>query len=298
MTFAAWKQGFKSGSFSITTPIAPNTNNAFGEETVRGGELGLKSFLFDRHLAANLAGYFYNYSGLQSGAVEPAQNGQIAIATVNAGAARTYGVDFDIAYRPAAIEGLGLNAAVNWNHARYLTLDNVPCWGGQTIAEGCNQIFDPATGLYTAQNLAGTPLVRAPEWQFHAGFDYAYPLPSNYKMVFSNNNSFTSRYVTFLAVGRPDHDNYEGSYIKFDVSLALDAPADRWEIAVIGKNLGDKIVAGNCNPANYAGGDIFGAQTSGGTSSGPGGIDQVGCFVDPGREVWLRLTVRPFTWRE
>jgi iron complex outermembrane receptor protein len=39
-------------------------------------------------------------------------------------------------------------------------------------------------------------------------------------------------------------------------------------------------------------------QTTGGTTSGLAGIDQQGCFVDPGREVWLRLTVRPFAARE
>jgi hypothetical protein len=32
---------------------------------------------------------------------------------------------------------------------------------------------------------------------------------------------------------------------------------------------------------------------SGGTTR-PFGIDPAGCFVDPGREVWLRFTMRPF----
>jgi outer membrane receptor protein involved in Fe transport len=241
-----------------------------------------------------LAGYFYNYAGLQVGAVQPAQNGVITIQTLNAGAARVYGVDFDTAYRPQAIEGLGLNAALNWNHARYLVLDNVPCWGGQTIAAGCNQILNTNTGLYTAQNLDGTPLIRAPAWQANLGPSYEFPLPRGYRMVLSNNNSFSSRYVTFLAVGRPNSDNYQSSYVKTDLSLSLDGPGDSWEVALIGKDLNDKLISGYCNSANFANGAVLGGEVTGGTGVGRAGIDQVGCNVYPGREVWLRLTVRPF----
>ncbi len=295
--FAAWKEGFKSGSFSIDAPVTPGTNNAFGEETVRGAEAGLKTRWLNRRLTANVAGYFYNYSGLQVGAVQPAVAGDVASVathTVNAGAARVYGVDFDAAYHPSAIEGLGLNAAVDWNHARYLTLDNVPCYGGQTIAAGCNQAFNPFSGLYTAQNLAGTPLIRAPAWQVQGGFNYDYVLARNYKLSFSNNNSFSSRYVTFLAIGRPNQDNYQGSYIKSDVSVSLSGPDDGWELALIGRNVGDKLTAGQCTASNFAAGVLFGGEITGGTATGPAGIDQAACFVDPGREVWIRLTVRPF----
>ena len=293
-TFAAWKEGFKSGSFSISTAPNPDTNNAFGEETVRGGELGLKSRWFDHHLTADLAAYLYNYSGLQVGAVAPNQNGTINIQTLNAGASRVYGLDFDTAYRPAQIEGLGINAAVDWNRARYLTLTNVPCWGGQTIADGCNQIFSSATGLYTAQNLSGTPLLRAPAWQAQLGLTYELPLARGYKLAFSNNNAFTSRYVTFLALGRPNDDNYQGSFVKSDVSLSLEGPDNAWELALVGKDLNDKLTTGNCQPTNFANGVVLGGQVTGGTTSGPAGVGQTECWIDPGREVWLRLTVRPF----
>ena len=81
-------------------------------------------------------------------------------------------------------------------------------------------------------------------------------------------------------------------------SLTLDGPGDRWQLALIGKNLNDKLTAGTCSTSDYAGGVIFPGQTTGGTTSGIAGIDQQGCFVDPGREVWLRLTVRPFASHE
>jgi iron complex outermembrane receptor protein len=295
--FAAYKQAYKSGSFSLGTTPTPGSDNSFDQEKAQGGELGLKSRLLDRRLAVNIAAYVYNYSGLQVGAIEPTEAGQFVIKTVNAGSARTYGIDLDSAYRPAAVEGLGLNGALNWNRAKYITLNNVPCWGGQTIAAGCNQILNSTTGLYTAQNLNGTPLIRAPQWQAHIGFDYSFALPADYRLVFSNNNAFSSSYATYLAVGRPNHDNLQTSFFKTDMSVTLNGPNDGWQLAVIGKDLNNKLTVGNCAASNNANAGVFGGEITGGTAVGPAGIDQVGCYVDPGREVWLRLTVHPFAPR-
>jgi iron complex outermembrane recepter protein len=293
-TFGAWKQGFKSGSFSIATPVTPGTNNSFGDEKVNGGEVGFKSRLFDRRLALNAATYYYDYSGLQVGVISPPANGVPVIQTVNAATARIYGVDFDADYHPDAIAGLGLNSAVEWNHGRYLKFTNAPCWGGQLVSEGCNQSFNPAAGVYTAQNLSGTPLVRAPQWQANLGFDYEFTFKSNYALILSNSNEFSSRYVTFLAVDRPNDDNYQGSFAKVDFGLTLRAPNKRWELALIGKNINDRVISGNCNSAPLLTGAVL-ATPYGGTVRSPLGIDPAQCFADPGREIWLRLTVRPFT---
>ena len=292
--FAAVKQAYKSGSFSLGTVPVPGGHQSFGDEKVDGGELGWKSLLLDRHLAFDLAAYYYHYEGLQVGVNGLAVNGILQTQVENAAGASTYGIDFDADYLPEAITGLSLRAAAEWNRARYLELNNVPCWGGQTIALGCNELLNPKTGLYTGQNLSGTPMVRAPEWQLNAGPSYEFPVASGYKLVLSNNNAFTSRYATFLAVGRPNNDQYQGSFFKSDLSLSLQASDNRWELSLIGKDINDKITTGICSAANFAGAAIFGQQTTGGTTSGAAGIDQVACFVDPGRQIWLRLTVRPF----
>src|ERR1700726_4140131 len=63
------------------------------------------------------------------------------------------------------------------------------------------------------------------------------------------NNEFSSRYVTFLAVDRPNDDNYQGSFAKVDLGLTLRAPNKRWELALIGKNINDRVISGNCNSA-------------------------------------------------
>ena len=306
--FGALKQGYKSGSFSVATPPVTGVSNAFGDEKVQGGEAGFKSRLLERQLALDVAVYDYGYDGLQVGVISPPQNGVPIIQTVNAATARTYGVDLDAAYRPAAVTGLGLNTAVEWNHGRYSKFNNAPCWGGQLVSEGCNQSFNPAAeaynaqgiltpGAYTAQNLSGTPLIRAPEWQASLGFDYALPIRSGYTLLFSNTNEVSSRYVTYLAVGRPNNDNDQGGFAKIDLGLTLQSPGNLWELALIGKDLNDKLTSGNCVASPLETGATV-PNPSGGTGRGPFGIDPAGCFADPGREIWLRLTVRPFAARD
>lgn len=300
--FASYKQAYKSGSFTLATPPTPGGNNAFGEERVVGEEGGVKSRWLDDTLALDLAGYYDDYSGLQVGAVQPAEPGHpgagIVITTVNAGLARTYGLDFNGTYDPPAIKGLTLHSEVNWDQARYITLNNVPCWGDQTIAQGCNQFYNQATGLYTAQNLSGSRMFRAPDWQLNFGFDYEIPVSHGYTILFSNSNAYTSKYVVDLAIDRPNNDNYQMGFIKSDLSVSLKAPGDNWELAVIAKDINNQITTGNCSSANVAGGVIFPGQISGGTTGGFVGPDQMVCFMDPGREIWLRLTVKPFASAE
>lgn len=293
--YAAYKQGFKSGSFSIATPATANVSNAFGPEKVHGEEVGLKSLLLDHQLALNVTSYYYRYTGLQVG-VNTLVDGLPVDQTLNAASAVTYGIDLDGAFRPAAIQGLQLNGAAEWNHARYLDFTNAPCWGGQTIALGCNQLFSPATGLYTAQSLSGTPLIRAPDYQANLGFDYTMPVLNDHKLTVSNNYAYSSRYTTELAVGYPGNAGYQSARTLIDLGLTLRAASNVWEVALIGKNITNKVTTGNCLISSGTGGTFVGIPSGMATPS-PYGYDTTACFPDPGLAIWLRLTVRPFASR-
>jgi iron complex outermembrane receptor protein len=282
--FGSLKQGYKSGSFNVATP---GGNNEFGDEKVRGGEIGLKSRWLDRSLLFNLAGYYYKYTGLQVGAnVQQAGGLPPTTKTVNAGKATVYGIESDVTWRPEQVEGLSLNAAVNWNHARYDQLDNVPCYGGQMISEGCNELFNPATGAFTAQNRSGVALIRAPDWQATFGFDWEHPV-GDFTFVLTNSNQYSSKYVTNIG-----YLWYQKAFLKADVSLTLQSPQDRWEVALIGNNLNNALTSGNCSNGDQQGGGTA-VLATGTNTRGPGGIHEMGCFMDRGREVWVRVTFKP-----
>jgi len=290
--FASFKQAYLSGGFS-QGPLPPvGSDISFGDEKAQGGEAGVKSRWLDRQLRVDLSVYYYNYTGLQVGSSIGLPSGQVVTTIVNAAAARSYGLDLDAVYHPQTIAGLTLNGGANWNRARFLTLKNAPCYGGQTIALGCNQVFNAATGLFTAQDVSGTQILRAPEWQFTLGFDYELPVTGDYKLILSNITSYSSSYPGVLDINRPNNDNYQSAYAQVDLGLTLRAPDDRWEIAMLGKNITDKIISGTFSQANAAC-SLFCPSISGGTVSGPAGVDEMITYAHPGREIWLRVTWRP-----
>lgn len=307
--FGSLKQGYKSGSYNLIIPSNPGENNSFGDERVRGGEVGVKARLADRQVFTNLAFYYYDYQGLQVGANEAAEGGIPNIRTVNAGSAKSYGVDFDFTYVPHFAEGLRLNGAVSWNKARFTSFDGAPCYGGQTIGLGCNQVpvpvtdpadiaagyyaNDPVTGdpvRYQGQNLKDAPLPRAPEWQLSLGFDYEIPVMGGWTLGLGGNGQFSTKYLTVL--GNRD-DFYQDGFAKFDASIRLKSENDAWELALIGSNLTNRFTTGNCTITNYAGGQAFPGMVTGAPIQGPAGSDEVLCTYDRGRQVSLRLTIRP-----
>ena len=119
MLYAAYKTGFKSGSFNGVVYAPPTTPISFDDEEVKGGEAGLKARLMDQ-VSLNLTGYYYDYSNLQVGANEiNGATGALQLRTLNAASAEVYGIDFDATYVPEGIEGLTLSTAVAYTHARY-----------------------------------------------------------------------------------------------------------------------------------------------------------------------------------
>jgi iron complex outermembrane receptor protein len=294
--FGSLKQGYKSGSYTITTPVSAGVDNSFGDEKIDGGEIGLKSRLLERTLSFNAASYYYIYKGLQVGSNQPADNGIPIIKTLNAGEAKIYGIDLDAAYRPPAVAGLTLSTAINWNHARFTDLQNVPCWGGQTIAQGCNATPNPLTGLYTNQgSLNGLSLTRAPDWQATAGGTYQMPVGDALKMNFGLDAQYTSHYVTAL---NSRADSVQPGYTLLNSNVSLGSSNDLWQVAFIANNITNKITTGACTLLAYNVGQVLPGSVTGGPATGPAGMAENTCVARPGRELWLRVTLRPLAWSE
>lgn len=295
------KQAYKSGSFDVAAVHAPTANPSFRDERTRGGELGMKGRLLDGQMAFNLSGYYYNFKNLQVGANEviylPGTDGVIgtgddvttyAQKTLNAASSKVYGVDFDLTYAPRAIAGLTLRGAVNWNHARYGKFNNALCWGGQTVAEGCNLDRD-ITGLYKAQDLSGKSLLRAPDWAASFGFDYELPLANSSKIRFGSNTTYSSSYFSNIL---HRSDMKQGAFAKTSANITFVGPGDNWEFSLIGDNLTDKVVATNCINANFQVSNAPNTIITGGTTKGTAGNEELWCIADRGRSVRMQFRLK------
>ncbi|MDQ4420371.1 TonB-dependent receptor [Sphingobium sp. DEHP117] len=305
--FAAAKRAYKSGSFSIVVPGNPGEDKSFGDERVTGGEGGIKARLMDRALSLNVAGYYYRYDGLQTGVNELQKNGLPVVRTINAGKADIHGVDLELNYRPPAVEGLSLSLVANWNKTKFLKLNNVPCYGGQLISQGCTQqwapapdptnapgaILDPAgsgrIGYYTSQDLRGIPFVRAPEWRINFGFAYEAGLANGKRLIFANENQYSSSYITVVSDPATRPQVRQSEALKVDLSLTLYGSDDRWSVGLAGKNLTDKLRPGFCSTQHSAGAAAFSTLIAGGTTRNVGGEDELACSAALGRSVAVRI---------
>jgi len=287
--FGAFKRGYKSGSFILTSPPAAGKDNSFGDEKVTGGEVGIKFRTEDRALNANLAFYDYKYEGLQVGAntIDPA-TGNTVIKTVNAASAKVYGVDFDVNYRPPSVQNLSLRLAVNWNHGRFQDFKNATCDTGQTISQGCNIVFNGSP----ARDLSGTRLPRAADWMINGGFDYDMPVGANNTVSFGSNVQYSSKYTTALG-SRPDI--FQQAFAKLNANLSIKANNGGWELALIGTNLTNKYTTGNCTLFDAAGGNVL-AVSAPGLAVSPIGEPEAACIPDLGRQVFVKLTLRPLAF--
>lgn len=283
--YTSYKHGFISGGFNGGSA---NFSAAldYNQQTVKGFEAGAKASLLGGALRANLALYTYEVRGLQvtiltQGSVQELKN---------VGKVRTKGGEFDISYR-TPLEGLTLNGAVAYNRARYVDYF-ASCYRGQSKARGCAFApvpGQPGVGVPAApgvngslQNLAGTEVVRAPEWTGNVGFDYTTPVSDNLKVGLSTNLSFSSSYFSD-ALSNPN--GRVPRYSLLDASLRVAQAQDRWEIALIGRNLTENYYWVRASDSPFTG-------TAPGNETGPAIYGDQQSPVSRGREILLRLSAK------
>lgn len=248
--YANYKTAYKSGGFSnsaLNTVLGSPSDLVFEPEKVKGFEGGVKSTLADRQLRANLAIYSYKYDGFQI----DFQNSQtFAFVTTNAGSVKARGAELELQFQPRAVPELTLRSAINYNRARYGDF-LAPCYSGQSLAMGCTP------GSYrggNGQQLRGKPTTNSPEWTASLGGSYETDVGQGNMLQLTIDSRYSDSYFA-SAFNSPL--SRQGSYVNLDASLRLRTPDNRWEFAVIGKNLTNNFV-------------ITGAQDAPSTGSGTG----------------------------
>lgn len=226
MFYGAYKTGFKSGGLSSSSILSFNATPAnlrFNPEKARGGEIGMKGQFFDDVLTITAAAYRYTFTNLQSTSFDAVN---FAFRIKNAGAARTSGVEMDAKLRVS--DDLRLTAAIGYNRARYTRFVGADCYAGQSAAQGC------VGGL---QDLSGSQLPNAPSWAGNAGFIFDRPLTDTVGFGLTGNAAYTDSYwinTTENPLARQE------SFWRLNASVRVHEVDDKWELALIGRNLNNK----------------------------------------------------------
>ncbi|MEZ5735878.1 MAG: TonB-dependent receptor [Novosphingobium sp.] len=273
--FAAYKTGYKSGGFSntaIQSAFARQEDFDFEGEKARGFEAGIKGLFLDRQLSLDINLYSYKFLDLQ---VDFFNSAAISFVTTNAGSATTKGVEASFLYRPFALAGFEFRGGVNYNRARYKDY-LAPCYAGQTPSQGCSLVVDGVP----FQDISGQETANAPEWTGNLGMSYDWDIGSQTTAGVSVDARYSDAYIASAFGNLADRQR---SYISLDASARLGFDNNRWEIAVIGRNLTNRFVLTGAF-------DVAG--TGGGTGTAAGiPATQVGLASLP-RTVQAQVTFR------
>jgi iron complex outermembrane receptor protein len=231
--YAAYKTGFKSGGISHAGLIFKTETYqslSFGPETAKGGEIGYKGVLAGGTLRLDLNAYYYLFKGLQRSSLDIVST---SFVIRNAASAVTKGFEAEIMYVPD--EHWTLRTALTYNIAKFKDFSTAPCFNGQTAAEGC---LPSKPGGPNVFDLSGENLANAPRFSGFFGVSYDTPVSDGLNIGLSAD----VKYITwYWSQDSQAPGSRQPGYAKINASIRFHDPDEKWEFAVIGRNLTNEI---------------------------------------------------------
>lgn len=217
--YASFNRGFKSGGFN--TPTFSQQAN-IKPEKIDSYEIGAKFVSANRRVHANIAGFHYKYSDVQVSVVNLQQGGA---SIQNAGSAVGIGSEGDIAFK--AFQWLELIAGAAYLDAHYTNYPNA-------------SVVNPtATGLVggTAENLAGSPLTRAPKWTEYVGATVNTEIGNNWATHASVLAHRSSQYDFNPSAGGPLGYDKQPAYTLANLTAGIGPSDGRYDFGIYVNNL-------------------------------------------------------------
>jgi len=269
--YLSYTTGFKSGGYDVRANSAPtelggifpgaDTNGSweFEQENVKNYEAGGKFLLANGSAELNLAVFRSDFTDMQTSQFD----GSLSFNVTNAGEARVQGVEVD--GRWAITSNLLMRGGASYLDFEYLSFPNGQCAFGQAATSGssCDQ-----TGMRREF---------VPKYQGNLGLDYDIELSNGWKITNTLDFIFNSGYLTTPSL---DSRFKQSSYTKINARIALSGVDDKWELALVGKNLSDESVI------TYANGLPVASVLTKGAGSG------FYAFYEPARSVAVQGTIK------
>ena len=215
--YASASRGFKSGGFDgrATTDFG---FTPFRPEYVWSYEGGAKTSWLDRHLVANAAVFYNNYTDIQvtSFGADPV-TGVFVSRFSNAAKARTYGAELELQAQPT--RQLSIDASVGYLNGRY-------------------QKFDILVGGVVT-DVTDRAMVNAPRWNASLGATYTVPIGQALTGTFHVDGAYRDRVATEITdspvLAQP-------GYALLNAFIQISTPGDRWQLRAGVRNLTDHAV--------------------------------------------------------
>jgi iron complex outermembrane receptor protein len=233
MLYATYGRGSKSGGFIADTPGTPQSGFVFKPEESTNYEVGLKSTFANDTVLLDASLYDTTIRNLQTSVFDPSDPG--GFVTKNAASATSKGVETVLGWRPVDSLQLSLNGA--YQDAHYDNFPGANCLARQPLSQ-CDPSAPPsAPNSIANNNLAGVPLTYSSKWTGNVQATHTLPLPHELQLVTTLKAAYRSKFYNSddqsLIYGVQD------GFVKLDGRLQVGDTDDRWDVALVGKNLTD-----------------------------------------------------------
>lgn len=222
MIYAVYGRGSKSGGFVSNTLGTVSSTFVYKPERSRNWEAGIKSTLWDGRATVNLSVYDTKFTDLQTSSYNPDTSSYI---TKNAASATATGVEGSIRIAPSKYFDITASAA--YQDIKYDSYPNAPCLAGMT---GTTCDLSGYRLPYTSKFTGNVSV--------HGRVDI-----SDYKLdgtaVLGGRSGF------FDSDDQSPLYGYQKGYAKLDLRVQFSPQDESWHVALIGKNLTDKITTGS-----------------------------------------------------
>ena len=235
LVYGSISTGFRSGGFNSASLQNPSVPATFSPEHVTAFEIGSKNRFADDRIQLNIAAYYNRFGSLQVPTTFPlpAPSTSVVSASLNAGAARSYGIEAEAIVKP--VRDLTLNATANFVNAKFTDY----------LFFGAPSRFYPTV----TQNLSGNEIPNTPKRKFTVGAEYDIRIagfgtitPQANALISSH--FYNTSYNTVLDI--------QHHYTTLDASLAWTSENGWISVEGFGTNLTNKAVLNSAE---------FGSQT-------------------------------------
>lgn len=260
MAYFSVSKGVKSGGYDARSNNAPENGGSFefDDEDAISYELGAKMLLNGGATELNAAIFYMNYNDLQVSAFD----GVLGFNVGNAGKAVTRGIE--LGGRWLVTDHLLLYGSIAFTDFEYKQFYG-ECYFGQ--------VPDAPDGINC--DYKGKTTMLSPDYSGILSADYNAPLGSSLDWGFNLDLIFSGKYLTSSNL---DPLQEQPSYYKLNARLSITGRSERWELALVGKNLTNEEIMTLSGDVPLAGGS-FGA---------PG----FSAFYEQPRSIALQATLR------
>lgn len=222
MVYAVYGRGSKSGGFVSNTLGTTDATFVYKPERSRNWEAGIKSTLWDGRATLNLSVYDTKFTNLQTSGYDPDTSSYI---TKNAASATAKGIEGSVRIAPSRYFDITASAA--YQDIKYDSYPNAPCLAGMTGATcDLSGYRLPYTSKFTG-NVS-----------VHGRADIG-----DYKL--DGTAVLGGRSAFFDSDDQSPLYGHQNGYAKLDLRIQFAPQDERWHIALIGKNLTDKLTTGS-----------------------------------------------------